>query len=129
MDEVRVRDLNWFLSPEDVASVQVRYNGSPVPCSVEEGEDGEWVARLDEPVMGVAAGQSAVFYDAGGEEVGEGYSSRVYAFISYFEMAARFETGLADSALAQIRATYGHMAAQDPGVTMWEGIGAGGSKV
>ncbi|KAI0382747.1 glycoside hydrolase family 78 protein [Hypomontagnella monticulosa] len=68
------------------------------------------------------------FYDAGGEEVGEGYSSRVYAFISYFEMAARFETGLADSALAQIRATYGHMAAQDPGVTMWEGIGAGGSK-
>ncbi|KAI2624006.1 glycoside hydrolase family 78 protein [Hypomontagnella submonticulosa] len=68
------------------------------------------------------------FYDAGGEEVGEGFSSRVYPFISYFEMAARFETGLADSAIAQIRATYGHMAAQDPGVTMWEGIGAVGSK-
>ncbi|KAI0106122.1 glycoside hydrolase family 78 protein [Hypoxylon sp. NC0597] len=68
------------------------------------------------------------FYDVAGEELGEGFSERVYAFVSYFEMAARFESGLADSAIAQIRATYGHMAASDPGVTMWEGIGANGSK-
>ncbi|KAI1378370.1 glycoside hydrolase family 78 protein [Hypoxylon crocopeplum] len=68
------------------------------------------------------------FYDAGGEELGQGFSDRVYPFISYFETAARFETGLADSALAQIRATYAHMAAGDPGVTMWEGVGANGSK-
>ncbi|KAI1761031.1 glycoside hydrolase family 78 protein [Hypoxylon sp. FL1150] len=68
------------------------------------------------------------FYDAGGEELGEGYSDRVYPFVSYFEMAARFETGLAESAVAQIRSTYGGMAAGDPGVTMWEGVGAGGSK-
>src|SRR3712207_8550571 len=26
--EVRVRDLNWFLGPEQAACVQVRYNGS-----------------------------------------------------------------------------------------------------
>ncbi|KAI1101532.1 glycoside hydrolase family 78 protein [Jackrogersella minutella] len=68
------------------------------------------------------------FYDAAGEELGEGYSERVYPFLSYFETAARFESGLADSAVAQLRATYGHMAAGDPGVTMWEGVGANGSK-
>ncbi|OTA89008.1 glycoside hydrolase family 78 protein [Hypoxylon sp. CO27-5] len=68
------------------------------------------------------------FYDAAGEELGAGFSERVYAFISYFEIAARFESGLADSAIAQMRATYGHMAGADPGVTMWEGIGANGSK-
>ena len=67
--EVRVRELNLFLSPEEACSVQVRYNGSPVPCEVEELEDGEWVARLAEPVMGVAPGQSAVFYSGDGERV------------------------------------------------------------
>jgi tRNA-uridine 2-sulfurtransferase len=67
--EVRVRDLNWFLDPEEAASVQVRYNGSPVPCTVEEVADGGWVAYLDEPVIGVAPGQSAVFYTGDGERV------------------------------------------------------------
>src|SRR5919106_358788 len=67
--EVRVRDLNWFLDPEQAACVQVRYNGSPVPCTVEETADGGWVAYLDEPVMGVAPGQSAVFYTGDGEQV------------------------------------------------------------
>jgi len=67
--EVKVRDLNWFLDPEEAASVQVRYNGSPVPCTVEEADDGWWVAFLDEPVIGVAPGQSAVFYSLDGERV------------------------------------------------------------
>jgi tRNA-specific 2-thiouridylase len=67
--EVRVRDLNWFLDPEQAASVQVRYNGSPVPCTIEESSDGAWVACLDEPVIGVAPGQSAVFYTGDGERV------------------------------------------------------------
>jgi tRNA-uridine 2-sulfurtransferase len=67
--EVRVRDLNWFLDPESAACVQVRYNSSPVPCAVEEADDGGWVAYLDEPVIGVAPGQSAVFYSADGERV------------------------------------------------------------
>ena len=65
--EVRVRDLNWFLDPGEAACVQVRYNSSPVPCTVEETADGEWVAHLDEPVVGVAPGQSAVFYTADGQ--------------------------------------------------------------
>jgi tRNA-uridine 2-sulfurtransferase len=67
--QVRVRDLNWFLDAEEARCVQVRYNGSPVPCTVEEADDGEWVARLDEPVIGVAPGQSAVFYTEDGERV------------------------------------------------------------
>jgi tRNA-specific 2-thiouridylase len=66
--EVRVRGINRFLGPEDARLVQVRYNGAPVACEVEEVE-GEWVARLEEPVLGVAPGQSAVFYTGDGERV------------------------------------------------------------
>ncbi|MGW2282415.1 alpha-L-rhamnosidase-related protein, partial [Streptomyces sp. NPDC001770] len=57
----------------------------------------------------------------------EGASQRVYAFTSYPEIVARFEAGQADSALDQIRRTYGWMDRNDPGVTYWEGIGPGGS--
>jgi tRNA-specific 2-thiouridylase len=67
--EIRIRDLNWFLDPEDVSCVQVRYNGSPVSCTVEEEAEGAWVAHLGEPVIGVAPGQSAVFYTGDGERV------------------------------------------------------------
>lgn len=68
------------------------------------------------------------FYDAGGEELEAGFSDRVYAFMSYFEGAARFETGDATGALDMVRRTWGWMASQDPGITHWEGIGAGGAK-
>ncbi len=71
VSEVRVGSLNWFLDPERSETVQVRYNGAPVPCEVEEAGDGEWVAHLEEPVAGVAPGQSAVFY-AGEKVVGGG---------------------------------------------------------
>jgi hypothetical protein len=64
------------------------------------------------------------FYD--NDVVGGGYSQRVYAFISYFEIQARFKTGQAESALEEIRRLYGWMGSSDPGVTMWEGIGDGG---
>ena len=64
------------------------------------------------------------FYD--NDIVASGYSQRVYAFISYFELEARFMTGNAESALDQIRRTYGWMASNDPGITMWEGIGPDG---
>ncbi|HEX2183571.1 MAG TPA: tRNA 2-thiouridine(34) synthase MnmA [Rubrobacteraceae bacterium] len=68
--EVGVRGLNWFLGPGEARLVQVRYNGAPVACEVEKGEaKGEWIARLEEPVLGVAPGQSAVFYTADGERV------------------------------------------------------------
>ena len=76
--EIRVRELNWFLSPEEARLVQVRYNGAPVPCEIEEGEaGGEWVARFPEAVVGVAPGQSAVFYTGDGQRVvGGGVVSR-----------------------------------------------------
>src|SRR5215203_5977111 len=51
--EVWVRDLNWFLDPGEAACVQVRYNSQPISCAVEEAEGGEWVAHLDEAVIGV----------------------------------------------------------------------------
>ncbi len=56
-----------------------------------------------------------------------GASQRVYAFTSYPETVARFESGRESSALDQIRRTYGWMDSHDPGVTDWEGIGPDGS--
>jgi len=75
VSEVRVSGLNWFLDPSEAESVQVRYNGSPVPCEVEETRDGEVRAILSEPVLGVAPGQSAVFY-RGDRVVGGGVVCR-----------------------------------------------------
>jgi tRNA-uridine 2-sulfurtransferase len=68
--EVCVRGLNWYLEPDEARFVQVRYNSAPVPCALERGEAaGEWVARFSEPVLGVAPGQSAVFYTGDGDRV------------------------------------------------------------
>ncbi len=69
VEELRVTGTNWFLDPAEASYVQVRYNSGPVGCEV-EGDDGEgWVVRLREPIVGVAPGQSAVFYAADGERV------------------------------------------------------------
>lgn len=54
-------------------------------------------------------------------------TQRVYAFTSYPEIQARFLNGQADSAINEIKRMYGWMATHDPGLTDWEGIGAGGS--
>jgi hypothetical protein len=56
-----------------------------------------------------------------------GGSQRVYAFTSYLDIQARFLNGQTNSAIDEIKRLYGWMAAQDPGTTDWEGIGAGGS--
>jgi tRNA-uridine 2-sulfurtransferase len=61
VQEVRVGGLNWFLEPSEAEAVQVRYNSRPVPCEV-EGAGDEVRVRLEEPIAGVAPGQSAVFY-------------------------------------------------------------------
>nr|WP_222618412.1 alpha-L-rhamnosidase C-terminal domain-containing protein [Nakamurella sp. PAMC28650] len=53
--------------------------------------------------------------------------SRVYAFTSYPEIQARFLNGQANSAIAEIKRLYGWMSTNDPGITDWEGVGAGGS--
>lgn len=67
--EVRVSGMNWFLDPDEVRAVQVRYNSLPVACEIEDTGDGEWIAHLSEPVAGVAPGQSAVFYTGDGQRV------------------------------------------------------------
>jgi tRNA-uridine 2-sulfurtransferase len=61
VQEMRVGGLNWFLEPSEAEAVQVRYNSRPVPCKV-EGAGDEVRVRLEEPIAGVAPGQSAVFY-------------------------------------------------------------------
>ena len=67
--EVRVRDLNWFLEPDETRFVQLRYNSGPVACEVEEVGGGEWLVHLEEPTQRISAGQSAVFYTGDGERV------------------------------------------------------------
>ncbi len=55
---------------------------------------------------------------------------RVYPFISYFEVIARYQIGLDPSALTLIRREWGYMLANGPRSTMWETIGAyGGAPV
>lgn len=56
-----------------------------------------------------------------------GGTQRVYPFTSYPEIVARFLTGQAGSAVDEIKRLYGWMYTHDPGITDWEGIGAGGS--
>ena len=65
------------------------------------------------------------FYD--NDALTAGFKDRVYAFISYFELEARFVSNQATSAFEEIRRLYGWMAAHDPKITMWEGIGPSGS--
>jgi tRNA-specific 2-thiouridylase len=51
-------------------SVKVRYKAKAVPCAVELVEDG-WVIRFDDPLFGIAKGQTAVVY-RGEEALGSG---------------------------------------------------------
>ncbi|KJR89903.1 alpha-L-rhamnosidase [Sporothrix schenckii 1099-18] len=69
------------------------------------------------------------FYDNNILDPGGDYVNRVYAFTSYFEIAARFETSLKTSqgALEETRRLFGWMAGHDPTVTVWEGIGKDGT--
>lgn len=61
-----VGPINWLAPPRERCAVQVRYNGQPHPCHVEEHEEGARVL-LDEPARAIAPGQIAVFY--GGERL------------------------------------------------------------
>ena len=61
------------------------------------------------------------------QELGRQRSQRVYPFIAYFEVLARYSVGLDDSALELVRRVWGHMVRNGPGTTMWETIGPNGS--
>ena len=68
------------------------------------------------------------FYDTSAISPSDQFNQRVYAFISYFELAARFTTSNAtiESAYEELRRLYGWMSSHDPYSTFWEGIGTGG---
>jgi hypothetical protein len=55
--------------------------------------------------------------------VGRGVWNRVYPFISYFEVLARYAAGEDDSALELVRREWGYMLRNGPKSTMWETIG------
>ncbi|KAI3400644.1 hypothetical protein diail_2356 [Diaporthe ilicicola] len=111
----------------------------PAKCPV-HAQDGNSLAILA-GVAGWEAGHSITsylsralarpygnaFYDSSALSPADNFDQRVYAFISYFEMAARFERGDASSAFEEMGRLYGWMASHDPFSTFWEGIGPGGS--
>ncbi|KAH8650632.1 alpha-L-rhamnosidase A [Tricladium varicosporioides] len=107
------------------------------PCST-HAQDGNSISIVSNAVNGTRASSvlnylakanarpyGNSFYD--NDLLQEGFSQRVYAFISYFEIEARFKIGSSDTALEEIRRLYGWMTSHDPMVTVWEGIGANGS--
>ncbi len=113
--------------------------GSSAMCNT-HSQDGNSISILAN-VTSVAQAESALgylanhtaqpygntFYDNG--LIDSSFNTRVYAFLSYFEIAARFQASpnTIDSAFDEIRRLYGWMATHDPGVTQWEGIGEGGA--
>ena len=56
-------------------------------------------------------------------------SERVYPFMSYFEVLARYKAGLADSALELIRREWGYMVTHGRHRGMWEIIGPHGGGI
>jgi len=55
------------------------------------------------------------------------HDKRIWPFIGYFEVEARFEAGDTASAYELIRRQWGHMLGSDPGSTMWEWMQADGT--
>ena len=111
----------------DSATGPVRHaqdgNAIAITAGVADGERA--AAALDHLDATTALRYGNAFMD--NDTIFGGASQRVYAFTSYPEIVARFENGRADSAIDQIRRTYGWMDSHDPGITNWEGIGPGGS--
>ena len=61
--DVELKDINMFDERTSFdTTVKLRYRTKAVPCHVEI-EDGRATIKLHEPVLGVASGQAAVFYD------------------------------------------------------------------
>ncbi len=60
-----VEDLHWIQGNTHLSSpfVRIRHTGKLIPCQVEKISNTKIKVILDEPVAGIAAGQSAVFYE------------------------------------------------------------------
>lgn len=139
------------------ASVGALFDGGPCPnatgkCPV-HAQDGNSIAILSGATNNAAATDAAgggtspeesilsylstaltrpygnAFYDSSILSPDDNFDQRVYAFISYFEIAARFSvntTSSVSSAYDEIKRLYGWMSTHDPFLTFWEGIGPGG---
>ena len=59
--------VNWLVDPPDApfsADVQIRYNSSAWPATVTPLADDRCHVQFDQPRLGIAPGQAAVFYQA-----------------------------------------------------------------
>ena len=71
-----VSDVRWLgVAPRERlrCAVQIRHHAAPAPAWVSLAGDGSVDVELDEPAMGVAPGQAAVFYDAVDGVIGGGW--------------------------------------------------------
>ena len=85
-DRLRVADVRW-LDPAAAGdrlrcAVQIRHHAAAAPAWIAPAGDGSTLVELDEPALGVAPGQAAVFYDgddgswaAGGSTAANGPST------------------------------------------------------
>jgi tRNA-specific 2-thiouridylase len=74
--DVRVADVRWLGAPPRErlrCAVQIRHHATPVAAWLEPAGDGSVEVRLDEPALGVAPGQAAVFYDPADAVIGGGW--------------------------------------------------------
>jgi tRNA-specific 2-thiouridylase len=74
--DVRVADVRWLGSaPRDRlrCAVQIRHHAVPAAAWLELAGDGCVDVHLDEPALGVAPGQAAVFYDEAEAVIGGGW--------------------------------------------------------
>lgn len=99
---------------------------TPLPSSPASQIISQAVSGLSHWSQSASFPYGNAFYDS--DALGAGFSSRVYAFISYFEISARFAANASASAVDEIKRLYGWMSVNDPGVTMWEGVGTNGTK-
>ena len=98
--ELRVGELNWLTArpPSDgtVVRAQLRYRAPAVPGRVQHAGNGLEL-ELEEPVLAVTPGQSAVFFDGTGRILGGGR-------IATAAMAGGTADGLAEAAAGRARA-------------------------
>lgn len=136
-----LRKLNWD------TSVGAFYDGTTLGCDDEDEDrsreryvdthalDGNSLAILEGIVPTRAArgimahfdrtahtGYGTAFYD--NTALASDHNARVYPFIAYFELKARFEAQLPSSAHDLMAAMWTRMGHEAPGVTAWEGMGA-----
>jgi tRNA (5-methylaminomethyl-2-thiouridylate)-methyltransferase len=73
---LRVSDVRWLAAAPAGrlrCAVQIRHHAPPAPAWVQLAADGLVDVSLDEPAMGVAPGQAAVFYDGAQSVIGGGW--------------------------------------------------------